>query len=111
MATFNLRITGVSAYPTVDNLENVVFDIHWAYEGTDGTFSTAMSGTTMVPAPSAENFVPFDQLTEQMVKDWVIAFTDAQTFTNFENLMTDWLAAQHNPPVVYPPLPWATANT
>ena len=103
---FTTVITGMSAYPTLDNLTDVVFEVYWSHEGTDGTFSTAMSGSTSVPAPDPQNYIPYADLTEAHVMGWVQQYTDPAVWTDYEAKMSAWLAAQHNPPVVNPPLPW-----
>ena len=107
MPTYTLKITSLEAYPAEAGLTNVVFRVDWALSSTDGTFDTAMSGSTDVPAPDFANFIPFDQLTEAVVLDWVRAHTPQAKFDDCERQMADWLAAQHVPSVVTPPLPWA----
>jgi hypothetical protein len=103
---FTTVITGMSAYPTLDNLTDVVFEVYWSYNGTDGTFNVAMSGATSVPAPDPANYIPYADLTEADVMGWVEDNTDPAVWTDYEAKMSAWLAAQHNPPVVNPPLPW-----
>lgn len=108
MDTFTLKISNMVCYPSVGHMTDVAFEVCWSYEGTDGTFTTAMSGSTKVPPPTDPNdFVPYDQLTEEMVLGWVKEFTPAQVWPEYEAKMSAWLAAQHNPPIVTPPLPWA----
>lgn len=103
---FVKRITGMACYPNEGGLTDVVFEVYWNLEGTDGTFSTAMSGQTSVPAPDAQSYIPYADLTESVVLGWVDQYTDPAVWTDYEQKMSDWLAAQHNPPVVNPPLPW-----
>lgn len=106
MDVFTTKITGMSAYPTQDNLTDVVFQVFWRYEGTDGTFTTAMSGTTNIPAPDPQDFIPYDQLTEATVLDWVQQYTNPAVWVDYSAQISAWLVAQHNPPVVQLPLPW-----
>lgn len=106
MPTFTTKITGISAYPEKDGHTNVVFDVHWSHEGTDGTYTTAMSGSTSVPIPSQESFIPYSQLTEATVMSWIHQFTPNTVFPQYEQIMTDWLATQHQPTIINPPLPW-----
>jgi hypothetical protein len=58
-----------------------------------------------VPAPSAEDFTPYADLTFEQVCGWLedgldVEATDASLATQIENLI--------NPPVVSLPLPWLT---
>jgi len=107
MPTYNLKVTSLEAYPAEASLTDVVFRVNWALDATDGTFSTSMSGSTDVPAPDAASFIQFNELTEAVVLDWVRAYTPQAKFDDCERQMADWLAAQHSPTVVTPPLPWA----
>jgi hypothetical protein len=54
--------------------DSVVFTIHWVATQTDGDFTASAYGSLGVPAkdPSDPTFIPFDQLTEAEVKQWVI---------------------------------------
>jgi len=105
---FTTKIVGMTCYPQEAGMTDVVFQVQWSYEGTDGTFTTAMSGSTDVPAPASGDFTPFDQLTEAQVLGWVQECTDPNVWIDCAEKISAWLAAQHKPPVVNPPLPWGT---
>jgi hypothetical protein len=52
----------------------VVQTIHWVASQTDGDFTASAYGSLGVPAkdPSDPTFIPFDELTEDEVKQWVL---------------------------------------
>lgn len=51
----------------------IVMTAHWRLTGTDGTFSGSTYGTQSFDAkdPADPTFVPYDQLTEDHVLQWV----------------------------------------
>jgi hypothetical protein len=58
----------------------------------------------------SETFIPYDQLTEQQVIDWVIAGLDPVTYETLVNAIDQAIDSQLNPPVTpqLTPLPWVT---
>lgn len=108
--TYTLKITGLTCKPSLDGLSNVVTYVQWAYDATDGVFTTSMSGSTQLPEPDPTSFNPFEVLTESVVLQWVADHTDPTVLPYYAAQMDDWLAAQHNPPVVSPPLPWSLTD-
>ena len=99
------------AYPEYQGNPNYVYQINWSYKGDDGTFSTAMSGSTNVPESDLQSFTPYNELTKEMIESWVKEYTDPVIWPDFENKISGWIAAQYNPPVVTPPLPWTQKST
>ena len=109
-ATFNWTVTAMDCYPQVGSETDVVFTVHWTCSGvqTQGetTYNGSVYSTASVPAPAPADFTPYDQLTQNQVLGWIWAngvdqaATEAAVQTQIDN--------QINPPVVTPPLPWAT---
>ena len=64
---------------TIPNLERhtadgFVYTAHYRVVATDGEFSASSYGTARFSQdPEAESFVPYDQLTEEQVLQWVWA--------------------------------------
>ena len=55
-----------------DGLTNVVKTVHWRLIGTDeNEVSSDIYGAQSFPAPEAEGYIPFEQLTAQTLQDWV----------------------------------------
>lgn len=105
---YNWVVSAMDEYPTTpDNLQDVVFNVHWRRNATetvgDKTYFADVYGSLAVPAPSAEDFTPYADLTFEQVCGWLeegldVEATDASLATQIENLI--------NPPVVSLPLPW-----
>ena len=104
--TFTLTISEMMAYPEYQGNTNYVYQINWSYKGDDGTFSTAMSGSTNVPESDPQSFTPYNELTKEMVESWIQEYTDPAIWPDYEGKISGWITAQYTPPVVTPPLPW-----
>jgi hypothetical protein len=58
-------------------LSNVVQTIHWRYSATDADGNTSENyGAQSVPAPTSNDFVKFDNLTEADIVSWLEAVID-----------------------------------
>ena len=66
-SVFGLKITNTG------NLQGYVVNAQWKKIGTDdsGNTGTFNGATPFTPDPSQPDFVPFDQLTEEIVLSWV----------------------------------------
>ena len=105
--TFTTTITGMEAYPIKDSVPLYVFRVYWNYLGADEKFSTAMQGSTDVPASDPQSATPYDQLTQEQVMGWVQEYTPAWMWSEYTDKITAWITAQYTPSVVNPPLPWS----
>jgi hypothetical protein len=105
---YNWVISAMDEYPkTSDDLVDVVFMVHYRRNATtevDGkSYFADTYSVVSVPAPSPENFTPYEDLTFEQVCGWLeeilnVEAMDASLVTRLEN--------QINPPVVSLPLPW-----
>jgi hypothetical protein len=57
--------------PTSGGLSNVVTAINWICTGTDGLVTSSSSGTVQLGSPNPAEFVPYDQITQEMAFNWV----------------------------------------
>ena len=74
MNTYTWRINALDCHVSKNELENVVYTIHWSYLGEDENGNLAsMIGTESVGEPSADSFTAFDDLTQEMVEGWLEA--------------------------------------
>jgi hypothetical protein len=98
-------------YPTTGSLTDVVFNVHWRRNATetvdDTQYFADVYGSLSVPAPSAENFTPYEDLTFEQVCGWLEAGLDVESLdANLEAQIEN----QINPPVVSLPLPWVSGS-
>lgn len=99
--TFSLKITQIDCIPYQNDQTDVVFKVHWSYTGTnEDNRSAGYGGTTAIPHVTGESFIPYDQLTEQQVVDWVLnAWTPEQL-----NFYRGVIESQLN--IKTAPIPW-----
>lgn len=101
-------VVQMDAYPEYDGETDVVFTVHWTLTGTDGTYTGYVYGSQGVSINPDEPFTPYDELTEAQVIGWVQDAMGPEQVASYEANVAQQIADQINPPVVTPPLPWAT---
>ena len=109
MAIVNKWTIGqMDCYPTEDGEVDVVFCAHWRVEGTDGTYIGSVYGSQGITLDADEPFVPFNELTEELVVGWVKKAMGEEQVASIEANIAQQIEDQISPKVVTPPLPWAT---
>ena len=98
-------IERMDCYPTFESKSNVVFNIYWRINASEGTCHATSFGSCAVTLAEGEPFTPYEDLTFQQVWGWVADKIDIQTTRDF---LDRQIEEQKNPPVVSPNLPWAT---
>ena len=85
---------------------NVVTYVEWLMQAQHGANKLAIGGSTDLVA--GEEFVEFDQLTEQQILDWCFE-TDPSMKDTYEAQALAYFASQSDQKVSSPNLPWKTA--
>ena len=109
MLTYAWVIEQLDCYPEQDGETDVVFTVHWRLNAQDGEYGATAYGTVGVSYAPGQPFTPYADLTEAQVVGWVQAALGAEQVAQMEAALAANIAAQINPPVVSPPLPWAPA--
>ena len=109
MTTYKTKITSMYTVntPDPDYVVNVLFTV----TGVDGTHTASIDGNIQFAEKSSDNeFIPYDQLTEEIVLGWINEATDNQA--NYYANIDGQISSMVNPPVspANTPLPWATAT-
>jgi hypothetical protein len=98
--------------PTDGPLSKVVITAAWRCTGTeqsgDKTYTASVYSTCSFSPPDPESFIDFDDLTLAQVLNWVYASGVDKQVT--EDAVAQQIENQINPPVIMPPLPWASNN-
>lgn len=72
--TYTYQIHELKAVPTVGDLEQVITEVRYSYIGTDeNNITSSYPGRTALPTPDSEEFTPIDELTEELVIEWLEA--------------------------------------
>lgn len=71
--TYTWKIAALEAYATQSSYLDVVYNIHWRYNATTGSYSAECYGVQSVTPynPDSGSFIPFDELTKDVVVGWL----------------------------------------
>ena len=110
--TYSWIIEAMDVIPKEGTLDNVVQTIHWRRRGTevvDGkTYTAEVYSTYNCPSPSPTDFTAYPDLTQAQVESWLDAGLDVPSID--ANIATQ-IQQQIAPPVIQPPLPWASGGS
>jgi hypothetical protein len=118
--TITWKVTNLDCYPKYDQETDVVFTVHWDCLGnivvatgslSGSVYNSRLYGTTGVQYHSSSTFIPYDQLTENVVLGWTFDSMGTGSKANIQKGAVSSLYTQINPPVVQPPLPWVTTGS
>ena len=106
--TYTWKINAVDCYTSKDGLENVAYNVHWTLIATNGEHTAYSIGVHSIGSPNPDNFVAFEDLTEENVIGWIEAAIDVETMkANLDKQIEDLVAPkvvtlQLNKPVTEP---------
>lgn len=107
--TNNWVIDSVNVASSLDGLEKVIVTINYKITSTseDGLYAEFVS-TKGFAAPHESAFIPYEEVTEEMMIDWV---KDDEKDNEILLLLEKELEDKLNPPVLYNyTLPWAVSE-
>lgn len=112
--TYTWEVTSLKVRDVSDSRPNAVCQTYWKKTGTDengnqGTFSGA-TPFTIDPTDTSGPFIPFDELTEEDVLDWI----KSVVVGSYEEHVNGVIARQIEEkisPISEPKLPWAPVQT
>jgi hypothetical protein len=107
--TYQWTIQAMDCVPQEDGHTDVVVVAHWNVSATDGTYNANVYNTQSFTYDSGKSFIPYESLTESEVVTWVQDAMGAEGVASLQASLDTQIENQINPPIVTPPLPWATA--
>jgi hypothetical protein len=104
------KVTAVTS-ATVNDLPEVVVNVKWTYTGTnDADINGVFNGATPVSTADIDpaTFVPFDQLTEELVLSWIepMVMNNADYWQHINDSIDKQIAAKTSNVDPNAPLPW-----
>lgn len=105
--TYTWVISALECYPQHEGYTDVVFNICWRRQATDGTHSADIYGSQAVTLDAEAPFTPYADLTFDQVVGWLESAFGPELLAAQVAALDQQIANQINPPVVSPPLPWA----
>lgn len=105
-------IAAFDCKPSADGLTDVVSVVHWRKQATevvgDVTYTADMYGACAVAPADVESFIPFEDLTEEVVIPWIESVLDTEAIDTALDIQIE---TQKTPPIVQKQAPWASATT
>jgi hypothetical protein len=87
--TYNWRINALDAKIHKDDLDNVIYTVHWSFTGQDDSeepVSASSIGTLGVQYNPEEPFIEYDDLTKEDVVGWLESELDVEAMKqNIDN--------------------------
>lgn len=68
--TYDWNCKTVDVHPQAEGETNVVYNVHWVVTGTEEDYSATSIGTQVVPLNPEADFIPFEDLTNEIVVGW-----------------------------------------
>jgi hypothetical protein len=70
--TYTFRINAVDVHTSQNDLEKVIYNVHWSYIAQDENGNSASQiGVESLEAPDPENFVAFETLIQSDIITWI----------------------------------------
>ncbi len=104
---YTWSVVQMDCYPQESGKSNVVFNVHWTLEATDGAYNGSVYGSTGVSLNPSAPYTPYANLTKDQVIGWVQEVLGVDACMDLQLNVNNQIANQKNPPVVNPPLPWS----
>jgi hypothetical protein len=109
MTTYTWNVTALYT-ETVDGEQNYVVIANYGVLGVEGTYSASLSNIARFNTASVTPFVPYENLTNDIVIGWIQDELGVDGVSNLEACIQGQINSEINPPVTpqNTPLPWAT---
>jgi hypothetical protein len=109
MINYKWIISSLDSYPkNAEGLTDVICLVHWRYQAEqvqdDKTYFAEVYGASSVPSPDPADFVPYEEVTYEMVCGWLESILNVESLN--ENLDSQ-IADQINPKIITLPLPFS----
>jgi hypothetical protein len=102
--TYTWDCKTVDVYPEHDNESDVVYNVHWRLnaesdqqDSEGNNYAAFVYGTQGVNADDITNFVPFTDLTNDLVTGWVIDVMGEDEVDNLKSGLDNAIDGQINP--------------
>ena len=92
--TYNWNCKTVDVHPTEADHTDVVYNVHWIVTGVSESTSI---GTQVVPLDPESQFIPFDELTNEIVVEWTKEAMGEEQVTSIEAGIQQAIDLEINP--------------
>lgn len=98
----------LEAYPTASGETDVVFLVHWQLYGSTGSYQASCIGVQNVNYETGSVFIPFEELTYDIVYNWMTASMGIEQMNNYTASVAQQIENKINPPILIQQSPWLT---
>ena len=104
--TYTWLIEALDCVPSTEDKSNVVNNVHWRVNATDGTNDATVYGTQGLVLDAKASFTSYTELTKDTVVAWVQEAMGIDAVTKLQEGLDKQLEGLTAPTVVTLPLPW-----
>lgn len=97
MITYDWNCKTVDVHPQEEGETNVVYNVHWIVIGAKEDYSVSNIGTQVVPLDPETPFIPFDELTNEVVVGWTKDAMGEEQVKSIEDSIASQIAEKENP--------------
>ena len=96
MANWNCKTIDVYTHEH-NGHEQVIYNVHWRVEKEDGEYSASSYGTQPLNTEDIQNFIPFDEVTSEIVEGWVKDAMGEEKVSEIEESLDQQIEKEKNP--------------
>jgi len=104
--TYTWLVDSLDCIPSVDGQTNVVSNVHWRVNGTDGTNNATVYGVQPLTYTFGSPFTAYSNLTKDTVIEWVKIAMGSEQAASIQTSLDNQIALLASPSVVTLELPW-----
>ena len=97
MITYDWNCKTVDVHPQEEGETDVVYNVHWIVTGVDGDYSATNIGTQVVTLDPESTFIPFKDLTNEIVVGWTKEAMGEDQVDQIETSIAGQIAEKENP--------------
>ena len=104
MITYDWNCKTVDVHPQEEGETDVVYNVHWIVTGTSdqldpqgNAYSVTNIGTQVVPLNPETPFIPFNELTNEVVVEWTKDAMGEEQVQSIEDSIASQIAELENP--------------
>ena len=109
--TYTWKITGIKL-KDVNDTKNAIIQTYWKKIGTDENGNTGeFSGATPFDTVDLDNFIPYEELTEEVVTEWVKSVVVGDYETHVNSRIEQQINSIISPVTETSEFPWGTPTS
>jgi hypothetical protein len=107
MNTYTWSVDSIDCIPSLEGQTNVVSNVHWRVNATDGTHDVTTYGVQPLTYTAGSSFTEYEGLTLETVIGWVQSAMGTDKVAEIQTQLDKMIDNLANPQIVSPKLPWS----